>query len=109
MTVPVVNQINDSGIQTTAFVMPPKMKHSDVPLPLNQSLRKILVPERICAVYRFGFNPKMSNIRNYEKELRQWIEDEGYSIIGELQLARYNPPFIPSFLKRNELWLEVIQ
>jgi hypothetical protein len=109
MTVPVVNQINDSGIQTTAFVMPPKMKHNDVPLPLNQSLRKILVPERICAVYRFGFNPKMSNIRNYEKELRQWIEEEGFTIIGELQLARYNPPFIPSFLKRNELWLEVIQ
>lgn len=58
MTAPVVNQMNDEGIQTTAFVMPPKMAHEDVPNPNNQSLRKVLVPERICAVYRFSSNPK---------------------------------------------------
>jgi len=107
MTVPVVNQLNDKGIQTTAFVMPPKMKHEDVPLPLDKNLRKVLIPERICAVYRFSFNPKMDIIRNYENLLRTWIEEEGYKIIGELQLARYNPPFIPGFLKHNELWFEV--
>jgi len=107
MTVPVVNQLNDKGIQTTAFVMPPKMKYNDIPLPLNQNLRKVLIPERICAVYRFSFNPKMDIIRNYESLLRTWIEEEGYKIIGELQLARYNPPFIPGFLKHNELWFEV--
>jgi len=107
MTVPVVNQLNDKGIQTTAFVMPPKMKHEDVPLPLDKNLRKVLIPERICAVYRFSFNPKMDIIRNYESLLRTWIEEEGYKIIGELQLARYNPPFIPGFLKHNELWFEV--
>lgn len=109
MTAPVVNTLNDKGIQTTAFVMPPKMKHNDVPLPLNQNLRKVLIPERICAVYRFSFNPKMDKIRKYEKLLISWIEQEGYTIIGELQLARYNPPFIPGFLKRNELWFEVIK
>jgi len=109
MTVPVVNQLNDKGIQTTAFVMPPKMKHNDVPLPLNQNLRKVLIPERICAVYRFSFNPKMDKIRSYENLLRTWVELEGYKIVGNLQLARYNPPFIPGFLKRNELWFEVIQ
>ncbi len=109
MTAPVVNQLNDKGIQTTAFVMPPKMKHEDVPLPLDKNLRKILIPERICAVYRFSFNPKMDIIRNYESLLRTWIEQEGYKIIGELQLARYNPPFIPGFLKHNELWFEVVK
>lgn len=109
MTAPVVNQLNDKGIQTTAFVMPPKMQHNDVPLPLNQNLRKILVPERICAVYRFSFNPKMDKIRSYENMLRTWIDQEGYKVNGVLQLARYNPPFIPGFLKHNELWIEVIK
>lgn len=107
MTAPVVNNMNNEGIQTTAFVMPPKMNHDDVPLPNNQSLRKVLVPERICAVYRFSSNPKMTIIRNYETNLRKWIDAQGYAINGELQLARYNPPFIPGFLKRNELWIEV--
>lgn len=107
MTAPVVNQMNDDGIQTTAFVMPPKMAHEDVPNPSNQSLKKVLVPERICAVYRFSSNPKMTVIRKYEEELKQWIDEQGYVIIGNLQLARYNPPFIPGFLKHNELWFEV--
>lgn len=107
MTAPVVNQMNENGIQTTAFVMPPKMAHQDVPDPNNQNLRKVLVPERICAVYRFSSNPKMSIIRKYEEALQRWIHAQGYVIIGNLQLARYNPPFIPGFLKHNELWFEV--
>ncbi|TXT17538.1 MAG: hypothetical protein FD133_1348, partial [Erysipelotrichaceae bacterium] len=68
-----------------------------------------LVPQRICAVYRFSFNPKMETIRNYENALKAWIEQEGYVINGSLQLARYNPPFTPGFLKRNELWFEVVK
>ena len=107
MTTPVVNNMNNEGIQTTAFVMPPKMKHDEVPLPSNQMLKKVLVPERVCAVYRFSLNPKMTTIRKYETNLREWIVAQGYSVLGELQLARYNPPFIPGFLKRNELWIEV--
>lgn len=109
MTAPVVNQLNDKGIQTTAFVMPPKMNHSDVPLPLNHNLKKVLIPERICAVYRFSFNPNMDKIRNYESILRTRIDQEGYTIVGNLQLARFNPPFIPGFLKHNELWFEVVK
>lgn len=109
MTVPVVNQLNEKGIQTTAFVMPPKMAHEDVPLPTHQGLNKILVPQRICAVYRFSSNPRMEIIRNYEEDLKTWIDQEGYDIIGGLQLARYNPPFTPGFLKRNELWFEVVK
>lgn len=109
MTAPVVNHLDEKGIYTTAFVMPSKMKHDDVPLPLDQNLKKVLVPERICAVYKFSFNPKMDSIRNYEVDLRSWIKQEGYTIVSELQLARYNPPFIPGFLKRNELWFEVIK
>lgn len=107
MTAPVVNQMNDDGIQTTAFVMPPKMAHEDVPDPSNLKLKKVLVPERICAVYRFSSNPKLVVIRKYEEDLKQWIDAQGYLRVGNLQLARYNPPFIPGFLKRNELWFEV--
>jgi len=107
MTTPVVNQLSEKGIETTAFVMPPKMLHADVPNPRSASLQKVLVPQRICAVYRFSFSPKMSSIREFEISLRTWIEKEGYTIEGPLQLARYNPPFTPGFLKRNELWFEV--
>jgi hypothetical protein len=107
MTAPVVNQLSENGIQTTSFVMPPKMAFEDMPLPTNQNLRRVLVPERICAVYKFSFSPKMDTIRKFESALIAWIKQEKYSIVGSLQLARYNPPFIPGFLKRNELWFEI--
>ncbi len=109
MTTPVVNKLDEKGVQTTSFVMPFQMSHDEVPLPINPNLRKVLVPERICAVIRFSFNPKMETIRNYEDSLLLWIKQEGYTIVGGLQLARYNPPFIPGILKRNELWYEVIK
>lgn len=107
MTAPVVNQLNEDGVMTTAFVMPPQMKFEDVPEPSISNLKKIFVPEKIIAVVRFGFSPKMDSIRKYEKSLLEWIDKEDYIVTGTLQLARYNPPFIPGFLKRNELWLEV--
>ncbi len=107
MTAPVVNQLNEKGVMTTAFVMPPQMKYDDVPEPSMDNLRKVFIPEKLVAVIRFSFSPKMESIRKYELALIEWIEKENYRVIGTLQLARYNPPFIPGFLKRNELWLEV--
>ena len=109
MTAPVVNNLNADGIQTTAFVMPSQMTHDEVPLPIDQNLRKVFIEERICAVYRFKFSPNMDIIRDYEQTLRSWIKQEGYTIVGDLQLARYNPPFIPGFLKKNELWFEIVK
>jgi hypothetical protein len=108
MTAPVVNQLNEEGVITTAFVMPPQMKYDDVPEPSITNLKKVFIPEKLIAVIRFGFSPKMDSIRKYEQSLLEWIDKENYSVTGTLQLARYNPPFIPGFLKRNELWLEVI-
>ena len=108
MTAPVVNQLDEEGVITTAFVMPPQMKFDDVPEPSMSNLKKIFVPEKIVAVVRFGFSPKMDSIRKYEQSLHEWIDQQNYTVVGLLQLARYNPPFIPGFLKRNELWLEVI-
>jgi len=108
MTAPVVNQLNEEGVTTTAFVMPPQMKFDDVPEPSIANLKKVFIPEKLIAVIRFSFSPKMEMIKKYEHSLLEWIDKENYIVTGALQLARYNPPFIPGFLKRNELWLEVI-
>jgi len=43
----------------------------------------------------------------YKQELESWIEKNGFSIIGEPVWARYNPPFTPWFLRRNEILIPV--
>jgi hypothetical protein len=108
MTAPVVNRLNETGVETTAFVMPPEMEFDKVPSPITPGLKKVYIPERVVAVVKFSFSPKMDILRRYEQNLKEWIENQGYHMVGPLQLARYNPPFIPGFLKRNELWIEVI-
>ncbi len=87
--------------------MPPQMDYKDVPSPVRSDLKKIYIPERMIAVIKFTNTPKLDSITKYEQSLRDWIYKNNLEIIGQLQLARYNPPFIPGFLKRNELWLEV--
>ena len=35
-----------------------------------------------------------------------WLKSIKFNL-GSAELARYNPPFVPGFLKRNEVLLEV--
>jgi hypothetical protein len=39
--------------------------------------------------------------------LKKWMEQRELVPIGSFQLARYNPPFIPGFLKKNEVLIEI--
>lgn len=41
MTAPVVNRLNETGVETTAFVMPPEMEFDKVPSPITPNLKKV--------------------------------------------------------------------
>jgi len=43
MTAPVVNQLNENGIKTNAFVMPPKMPQNEKPLHTTQNFHNNLI------------------------------------------------------------------
>ena len=42
-----------------------------------------------------------------EKRLKELIQQKGLKIVGEPVFARYNPPFMPWFLRRNEVLIPV--
>jgi Fe-S oxidoreductase len=42
-----------------------------------------------------------------EKRLKELIRQRGLKIVGEPVFARYNPPFMPWFLRRNEVLIPV--
>ncbi|MFP3868844.1 MAG: heme-binding protein [Desulfobacteraceae bacterium] len=44
-----------------------------------------------------------------EKRLREFISSRGLKIVGEPIFARYNPPFMPWFLRRNEVLIPVVR
>jgi len=39
--------------------------------------------------------------------LESWIKEKGLTIVGDPIWARYNPPFTPWFLRRNEILIPI--
>ncbi|MBN2033517.1 MAG: heme-binding protein, partial [Deltaproteobacteria bacterium] len=47
------------------------------------------------------------NYLRYKLELESWIQKRSLTIIGAPIWARYNSPFMPWFLRRNEVLIPV--
>jgi len=106
MTAPVLNDL-DQAQMTIAFVMPDEYRAGTVPQPEDPSVRIREVPARRVAAVVFKGNPAPRMIARQRAALIEWLERRHLETIGPIELARYNPPFIPGVFKRNELWVEL--
>ena len=106
MTSPVINEI-DAEEMTISFVMPREFDCETLPDPNDPSLVLKEIPARKVAAVTFSgtVNPQM--IEEKKQELLGWLQREGVEVVGQAELARYNPPFLPGFVKRNEILIEV--
>jgi hypothetical protein len=89
------------------FVMPSKYTLETLPQPTDPRIQLRAEPARNVAAIRYtGF---WSGFRYdvHERELYEWIERRGLEPLGEPVWARYDPPFMPWFLRRNEVLIEV--
>ena len=107
MTVPVTAAKKDSEGYTYAFVMERKYSLETLPKPNDKRIRIIEVEPRTMAALRYSGLWNESNDRKHTAELRDQLETNGVEIVGEPVLARYNGPFTPWFLRRNEVLLQV--
>jgi len=105
MTTPVINDLDKT--MTTAFVMPKKYRLDDLPTPNSHALSLKEVPSRLMAVVTFSGSVNPRRLLEKQDALTQWIQTQNAFAFGSFQLARYNPPFIPGFLKRNEVMIEI--
>jgi len=104
MTTPVF--MSGSGTNATmAFVMPAKLKTAEVPRPSAGpvTVRELAAGRFAVLRYRGG--------RNATKEaeslarLRAWIEMEKLGVRSSPVYGYFDPPWTPSFLRRNEVML----
>ena len=59
------------------------------------------------AVIRYSGTWSQSRFIENKKKLSDWILSKGWRQIGAPVWARYNPPFMPWFLRRNEVLIPV--
>ena len=108
MTAPVESRESAVSDQYTySFVMERKYSLDTLPRPENDEIRLLERPERIVAVRRFSGRWTDKNFRRHLDELMQALEEEGIKPAGAPEQARYNGPFTPSFLRRNEVIIPV--
>lgn len=106
MTAPVINNL-DNEESAIAFVMPKEYSLEELPQPLHSELQFKQIPERYIAAITFSGNINKEIIEKKKHELVEWLKEKQITTIGFTELARYNPPFIPGFIKHNELLVEV--
>jgi len=102
MTAPVI-----SAGGKMSFVMPAGLAPESVPEPLDPRVRIERVPARRVAVVRFKGRAGERSVVEETALLLCEAGKAGLSSVGEPFLMRYNSPFTPGFMRRNEVGIEV--
>jgi effector-binding domain-containing protein len=106
MTAP-VNQQKSEEKYVISFLMPSKYSMETLPEPLDPNVRLRKIPARKIAAVRYSGSWSRKKYEQKKKLLEEFIDNKGLRIIGQDIFARYDPPFQPFFLKRNEVLYEV--
>ena len=103
MTSPVTQSREDAGRFVVRFMMPEEYTLETLPTPTDARIRIEEVPARRLAAIRYSGSWSTKNYERNLTALREALTGAGYVPVGEPIWARYDPPFKPWFLRRNEI------
>ena len=106
MTAP-VNQQEYKGKYAVSFLMPSKYTMETLPEPLDTNVSLRLIPAYKAAVFRYSGSWSQRRYLEHRTLLEGFIRKKGLKIIGGEIFGRYDPPFYPPFIRRNEVLLPV--
>ncbi|MGI9246393.1 MAG: SOUL family heme-binding protein [Steroidobacteraceae bacterium] len=107
MTAPVVQSSADGKVYVVAFTLPAAYTAANAPKPLDPAVRIRAVPSQLIASWRYSGRWTEGNYREQEALLRARLKARGLAASGDAVLARYNAPFTPWFMRRNEVLIPV--
>ena len=104
MTAP-VEQSKGEGVYRVGFIVPRKYNRETVPKPTDPRVSIREVPARTVAVWRYSGRWTEENFREHEQDLRRAVQARGLQAVSgdSAIIARYDAPFIPWFMRRNEV------
>ena len=106
MTAPVM-QTGDGKEWTVRFIMPKAMTMQNLPTPNNPQVKLVpLKPESFAAI-RFSGMAKEADIQRQTKLLQDYMTARSLKATGPASLARYDPPWTPAMMRRNEIMIPI--
>ena len=106
MTAPVGQEKKDNRWRIT-FLMPAEYTLETLPQPTDSRVKLVQDPGRLMAAIRYSGTWSEAGYEENKALLEEFIEKRGLIKAGEPIWARYDPPFMPWFLRRNEVLIPI--
>jgi len=106
MTAP-VGQQSIGNKWAVSFMMPATYTMESLPTPDDSSVVLREVPARRVATLRYSGLWSEERYLQHKLQLEAWIKKNKLKVSGEASWARYDPPFMPWFMRRNEILIPV--
>jgi hypothetical protein len=108
MTAPVVQEQDPrSRRYVVGFVMPADVSAEDLPDPLDSHVHTRRVPAQTAAALRFSGRWSRSSYEKRTAQLLAAVDAAGLEVVGPPRYDRFDPPWTPWFLRRNEVVVPV--
>ena len=109
MTAPVLQSTENQDEHTVSFVMPAGFQVSAAAKPLSVDLKVVQVAEHYAAAIRFKGSWDAERFAAVGQELMRRVHELGLQPLGDVYWARFDPPFKPGFMKRNEAIMKIAE
>ena len=108
MTAPVLLEPSPiAGAFTVAFVLPADLTALSAPVPEDPAVSIVAVPGQAGAAAAFSGRWSEANYQGHLAALQAAVRAQGFSTLGNPRFARFDPPYRPWFLRRNEVVQDV--
>ena len=106
MTAPVKQEKKDNQWRIT-FLMPSEYTLETLPEPNDARVVLTQEPGRLMAAVKYSGTWSEEGYEENKALLEDYIQKRGLTAAGEPVWARYDPPFMPWFLRRNEVLIPI--
>jgi len=98
---------NEDDKWAIRFFLPRKIIDEGAPLPEEDGVNLVNLKAQRYASVSFKGTQNDKKVAKYSAQLREFIVQNGYQVSGQPIYAFYDPPFVPWFLRDNEILLPI--
>ncbi len=110
MTAPVLQQLDTQSDQwLVSFVMPSEFDDTSLPVPSSDIVSVSMQPSLLMAALQYRGGWSQSRYEEHEQKLMKTLGDLQLSACGEPRWARHDPPFMPWFMRKNEILIPLCE
>jgi hypothetical protein len=111
MTTPVRSDATGTDAETIrmAFYLPAEYTPDTAPEPTEDEVTLVTEPPKTVAVNQFSWYTPEWRVTRRTRKLLSTLDREGIEPKGDPYLLRYNDPWTPPFMRRNEVAVAVVE